>query len=278
MPLGIFSTEAERREEFVRFLELEKNAIRKQFVGFLDLEKNAIRSQFITFMREEFVRFFELEQNAIRSQFISFLDSERKEEFVRFLGSEKALNAIRNQFISFLHSDEGKQLLVKLLIEVLGRGEIAPILNGAGKGLKDAAAEAETSLKNLAAKAGTSLKSLAAAKVARFSRDAAMTLEASAAAHSDGLKRMAREAADDNAERVKQDVRDHLSSYQAKVLEAVTEQILLQEEIPVRSRPRLSLRRANREIAREYGISIRQVKRRRRAALGLPKRKQRAVR
>jgi hypothetical protein len=100
-----------------------------------------------------------------------------------------------------------------------------------------------------------------------------MTIEASAAAHSDGLKRMAREAADDIAERVKQDVRDHLSSYQAKVLEAVTEQILLREDIPVRSRPRLSLRRSNREIACEYGISIREVKRRRRAALGLPKKR-----
>jgi hypothetical protein len=209
---GISLTEAERRQEFVRFLQSKRA------------------------------------HDVVSSHFISFLESERKEEFARFLGSEKTLDAVRRRFISFLNSDEGKRLLVNLLIEALAHVvELAPILHGA-----------ETRLKNLAAE-----------QVARFSTEAEMALEASAAGHAEALKREAREAAQKISDRVKQDVRDHLSSYQTKVREAVEEQILFREEIArlLRSKP---MPRSNREIARVYRVSKREVKRRRRAALGSP--------
>ena len=213
MILGLFSTEAERREEFARFLESEKA---------LDV---------------------------VKRHFISFLESERRGEFVRFLESDNALDAVRSQFISFLRSDEGKRLLVELLIEALARREFAPILESA-----------ETRLKNLAAE-----------RVASFQTEVETQIEASAASNAVALKRKARKAVQDLADRVNQDVRDHLSSYQAKVLEAVTEQMLFREDIARHVRPEHALLpRNNREIAGEHRISIREVKRRRRAALGLP--------
>jgi hypothetical protein len=139
---------------------------------------------------------------------------------------EKALIAARSEFILFLRSDDGKRLLVDLLIEALARNEVAPVLNGA-----------ETRLKALAA-------------------DAEISLQASAAALAD---------------RVHQDVQGHLRSYRANMAETVGKQlrILLEEEIARPRRGRSGPDRSNRELARDYGVSIRQVKRlRRRRAFG----------
>jgi hypothetical protein len=158
--------------------------------------------------------------------------SELRKEFVAFLESKKALDAARSQFISFLRSDEGKQLLIDLLVEALAGRELAPIVNSA-----------ETRLKNVATHAET-------------------ILEASAASHADALKGKVRQLAQDIASRANKDVRDCLSSYQREIAEAVREQlpIILREEIALD----VSLRRSNREIARDYSMSIREVKRVRR--------------
>jgi F0F1-type ATP synthase membrane subunit b/b' len=121
-----------------------------------------------------------------------------KEEFVRFLGSERSRDAVKSQFISFLHSDEGKRLLVELLKEALAGRELAPILKGAEK----------------------SLKNLAAEQVVSFRTDAEMELKESAASHTVELERKARKAAQDiagQANRVYQDLRDHVSLHQAEM-------------------------------------------------------------
>jgi hypothetical protein len=131
----------------------------------------------------------------------------------------------KSRFISSLRSDDGKRLLVDLLKEAPARNALAPVLNGA-----------ETRLKDLAAK-----------EVATFVAHAEMSLRASATALTD---------------RVHQDVQDHLNSYQDKITEAVREQLSnLQKEIAQQVRP--GPPRSNRELARKYGVSIREVKRRR---------------
>ena len=215
-------TESERRNDFFRFLGSSKA---KQAI--LDVltnqERGSILRSFETQLRD-------LSHTAM-AQFSAHV--------------EKALDAARGQFILFLRSDDGKRLLVDLLIEALARNDLAPVLNSAETRLKDLAAE----------------------ELATFAAHAEMSLKASSAAHADALIQNARQAAQDITDRVHQDVQDHLSSYRAKIAEAVRERlpILLQEEIArhVRSGPCLSPGRSNRELALAYGISIREVKRRR---------------
>jgi hypothetical protein len=139
--------------------------------------------------------------------------------------------------------------LVQLLIQALARRELDPILAGAERKLKELAAE----------------------RVESFQTESETMLEVSAAGHANALRRNARQAAQDLADQLKRDVRDYLSSYQGKVLEAVTEQLLFRDDIARHVKPDYAtLPRSNRDIAREHGISLREVKRRRRAALGLP--------
>ena len=210
---GLLSTDSERREEFARYLGSPEAV------------------------------------DVVTRHFISFLETERREEFARFLKSEKALDAVKNQFVSFLRANDGKKLLIDLLIEALARRDLSPILKSAE----------------------TRLKELAAERVESLQTEAETVLEISAASHSAALKREANKVVEELADQIKQDVRNYLSSYQAKVLEAATEQLLFRDDIARHARSgHTSLARSNRDIAREHGISIREVKRRRRAALGLP--------
>jgi hypothetical protein len=173
----------------------------------------------------------------VRSHFISFLESERREEFVRFLESEKTRDAVKSQFISFLHSDEGKRLLVELLKEALAGRELAPILKGA-----------ETSLKNLAAE-----------QVASFQTDAEMEPKESAVSHTVELEEKAKKAAQvlaGQANRLYQELRDHLSSHQAEMerqaREAAQEIDYLADRLYQDYRDRLGLHKAKiAEVVRE---------------------------
>jgi predicted nucleotidyltransferase len=180
--------------------------------------------------------------------------AERRKEFDRFLRSKPAFDLMRSQFISFLRSDEGKQSLVDILIEALPRHELAPILKSVE----------------------TRLESLATEQVARLGRDAEKAHQTSVASHANALKRKSIEAAQNMTDRVKQDVGDYLSSYKANTLRALREH-LLQEELASHVTPGLLLssRRTNEQIAQEYQVSIREVKRWRRAARGLPQKRDR---
>jgi hypothetical protein len=109
-------TESERWEEFDRFLGSKKalDLVRRHFISFLESER-----------KEEFTRFLGSEKTlgAVRSQFIAFLGSYEgkrllvellstafasgelapilKEEFVRFLESQRTRDAVNSHFSSF---------------------------------------------------------------------------------------------------------------------------------------------------------------------------------
>ncbi len=260
MVFGIFSTAAERRQELVRYFQSTTGERRQEFVRFFQSTE--------TERRQEFVRLLQSEKtlDVVRSHFISFLESERREEFVRFLQSEKSLDALRNQFISFLRCDEGKRLLVELLIEALAGRELAPILEDAEKRLKDLAAEqvgsfrttAQMDLDKSAASYADKLQrkvreglqqvassrknaemeleksaSSHAVELKRKAREAGMELEKSAASYADELQGKAREALQDVADRLYWEVEHRLSSYKLEIAAEVEKQLrpLLRQEI-----------------------------------------------
>jgi hypothetical protein len=216
---AILDTMTNGSEEFLRCLRSNE-------------AKQAILDGLTSQEREFILHDFELELGNLSTQKMAQLLAHVEGEFQR----------ARDQFILFLRSDEGKRLLIDLLIEVLPRVELAPILKSA-----------ETRLQDLAAKG-----------VASFVAHAEMSLNKSV----DTAKYLARRAAQDFVDHVHQDVRDHLGSYKVKIAEAVREQlsILIEEEVArhVRSGACLSPGRSNRELALAHGISIREVKRRRR--------------
>ena len=133
-----------------------------------------------------------------------------------------------------------------LLAEALAKGGLRPVLDGA-----------EARLESLA-------KEMADAHMAR----AELSLERSAEARAAVFKRSASEAARDLANQIEHDVLQQLSSYREAIVEVVEEQlpVALREEVArhVRSGPLFSPPCSNRALAAAHGISIREVKRRRR--------------
>jgi len=158
---------------------------------------------------------------------------------------ERTLKTAEDHFADFLRSQEGRQLMLDLLIAALAGGELTPVLGGAEKRLKVLAEE----------------------MVATHTAHAELSLKQSAEAHAAAFKRSASEAARDLANQVAHDVQQQLSSYRGAVVEVVQEQlpVLLREEVAthVRSGPLFSPPCSNRALAAAHGISIREVKRRR---------------
>ena len=136
--------------------------------------------------------------------------------------------------------------MLDLLVEALAKGELTSVLDGA-----------EERLKNLA-------EELVAAHTAH----AELSLERSAEARAAALKRSASEAARNLADEIAHDVQQQLKSYRASIVEAVREQlpVALREEVArhVKGGPLFSPICSNRALAAAHGISIREVKRRRR--------------
>jgi hypothetical protein len=171
--------------------------------------------------------------------------------------SPKKLNEAKNWLADFLRSREGTRLLFDLLAEALARGEVAPLIDSAEARLKSLAKDAEARLKGLAKEA-----------MATQMVQAQLSLELSSEAHAAAVKLSAREAADNLADQIAHDVQLQLGSYRSAIVEVVKEQlpIMLREEVGrhVRSGPLFSPRWSNRALAAAHGISIREVKRRRR--------------
>ncbi|HMD64125.1 MAG TPA: hypothetical protein VKF83_09145 [Stellaceae bacterium] len=157
------------------------------------------------------------------------------------------LKAAENHFTNFLCSKQGKRLMLDLLIEALARGELTPVLDGAEDRLKVLAEEA----------------------IATHTAHAELSLKQSAEAHAEAFKSSASEAARDLANQVAHDVQRRLSSYRGTIVEVVKEQlpVALREAVAahVRSGPLFSPPCSNRALATAHGISIREVKRRRRS-------------
>ena len=159
---------------------------------------------------------------------------------------DRTLKMAKEHFSDFLHSEEGRRLMLHLVTEALARGELAPVLDGA-----------ETRLRVLAEEA-----------VATHTAHAELSLQQSAEAHATAFKRRANEAARDLANQVTDDVQQQLRSYRGAIVEVVQEQlpVALRDEVArhVRSGPLFSPPCSNRTLAAAHGISIREVKRRRR--------------
>jgi hypothetical protein len=158
----------------------------------------------------------------------------------------QSLNRAKDSLGLFLHSEQGKRILSDRVIDGFARAEFGPI--------------AET--------AGMRLKNLAAEEIASLMADAQMAVERSVAEQAVMLKRRAGEVAAEMVAQSTCDVDRHLGSYRGLIAEAVEQQLppLLQEEVVrhLNSGPLLSQPPSNRELALAYGISIREVKRRRR--------------
>jgi uncharacterized protein YjgD (DUF1641 family) len=157
----------------------------------------------------------------------------------------KTLEAVEVHIFDFLSSQQGRQLMLDLLIEALAKGELKPVLCGAQERLKTLAEE------------------LAATHAAHTE----LSLQQSAEAHAAALKRSSSEAARNFASEIAHDVQQQLKSYRGEIVEVVREQlpVALREEVArhVGSGPLFSPPCSNRALAAAHGISIREVKRRR---------------
>jgi hypothetical protein len=244
--------QAERKNEFTEFLRSAegRRAIFELAPDILVSGKlspilNNIRAQLELLTSAEIERFKLLLANALGTAEVRFADTIA--QFEQQL--DRTLKATEDQFTDFLRSQEGKRLMLNLLIEALGKGELTPVLDGAEKRLKVLA------------------KEMVATHMAR----AELSLRQSAEAHAAAFKRSASEAARDLANQVAHDVEQQLSSYRGAMAEAVQEQlpVALREEVSrhVRSGPLFSPPCSNRTLAAAHGISIREVKRRRRYGL-----------
>jgi hypothetical protein len=169
------------------------------------------------------------------------------DEIAQFtLQLEKILDTAKDYLANFLCSQQGTRLLLDILIEALARGELAPVLDSTK----------------------TRLKTFAFAEVATRVGQAEISLRETAAAHAATFKQSANKAARDLANQAASDVQRQLSSYRGTIAEVLREQlpITLREEVArhVGSGPLFSRPCSNRALAAAHGISIREVKRRRR--------------
>jgi hypothetical protein len=203
---------------------------------------NDVRVQLETLSANEAERFTILLETASKTAEHRFSDE------INQLNQDlaKKLTEVRNCLTDFLLSQEGRRLKFDLLVEALAKGGLRPVLDGA-----------EARLESLA-------KEMADGHMAC----AEISLERSAEARAAVFKRSANEAARDLANHIERDVMQQLSSYRDAIVEVVEEQlpVTLREEVAkhVRSGPLFFPPCSNRALAAAHGISIREVKRRRR--------------
>jgi hypothetical protein len=180
----------------------------------------------------------------------------------------EAADKTKRHIVSFFTSDEGKRLLTELLVEALAQIELRPFIGVVEPRLKEVAAQ---EVANLVAHGETTLSASAtthAHALKQLEKRTIEDFEAAATANADALKQGIKAAARRLSNEAQRKLEKPLMAHQAQIAAAVTEQLpmVLRQEVAwhVRSGPLLEGQRSNRELALAHGVSIREIKRRRR--------------